>query len=107
MSPADIVPFTAERQSGEKLPVVVEPRPEPPLSRPKLLEMILADSLLLEEAETLLLEFGRQRYERQRRRLARRMELQRERLDDAMAREANAQAVIASRPVLPTVEDAE
>lgn len=99
MSPAEIVCFAKVRlRDGTEIKAMVEPGAQPPLSRQKLLEMILAGSLLLEEFEARLEEKSR---------LTRRSQLLRERMEDAIQREDYARSVVASRPVLPTVEEFE
>ena len=98
MSPGDLVHFTKVRlRDGTEVKAMVEPGQKPPISRQTAFHMILAASLLLEEAHAHVNPS----------RLRRRMELLRERMEDAMARENTAKAVISSRPPIPTVEDAE
>lgn len=98
MSPAEIVCFAKVRlRDGREVKAHVEgPQDRQPISRQTAFHMLLAASLLLEEAEPTVLP-----------RLRRRMELLRERMEDAIERENHAQSVVASRPVLPTLEDAE
>ena len=92
---------TKALQGGRPVKVLVEHEDKAPISRETAFHMILAASLLLEEAELVVLA-GRTKP-----RLVRRMELLRERMEDAMERENTAKAVISSRPPIPTMEDSE
>ena len=95
MSPADIVKFEAQAlKDGRPIKVYVEHEDTQPISRETAFHMILGASLLLEECER---HAGG--------RLERRIQLLRERMESAIARENHAQAVVASKPALPTVED--
>lgn len=79
MSPADLIEFTKVRlPNGTVVKALVE-GPKPPVSRSGLLHMVLASALWIEEAEAAL--------RKSEPKLARRGELLRKRLEDAMNRE--------------------
>lgn len=97
--PADIVCFAKVRlRDGTQVKAMVTPGEKAPVSRETAMQMILAASLLLEEVDWAC---------RIPKRIGRRLRLLRDRMDEAIEREDAAKAVIASRPVVPTVEDAE